>query len=166
MDSKLHEDEDGASDLSLKLSTFSSDDGKQLNEDIPLFLGLGSDNFWYAFSAVTVHNMFQAEMSDAFKKSVQTILTDKFPKESDPWEMVGKSGKGYITHVWSLNGSLDTWSWSMNVPTESGTENSLVIYMFPCKLMTIIFIVNYLLNDSNVSHFLFSLLVVSRCLKR
>ena len=126
MDSKLHEDEDGASDLSLKLSTFSSDDGKQLNEDIPLFLGLGSDNFWYAFSAVTVHNMFQAEMSDAFKKSVQTILTDKFPKESDPWEMVGKSGKSKLTQIWSLNGSLDTLSWSKNVPIDARNKSTLV----------------------------------------
>ena len=166
MDTESHEDVDNVFDSSSTLPAIASVDGIQAHEKLLLFLGLGSDNFWYAFSATAVHNIFQSVISDAFKESVRDILTHKLPNQTERWEMVGKSGKGYITHVWSLNGSLDTWSWSMNVPTESGTENSLVIYMFPCKLMSITFILNYLLNDSNVSHFLFSLLMVSRCLKR
>ena len=127
MDFEPHEDQVETSDSSLRPSTITRDGSKHLNEDVPLFLGLGSDNFWYAFNATTVHNMFQAEVSDVFKESIRTILIDRLPTEFDAWRMLGKSGKSKLTHIWSLDGSSDTLSWSQKVPIDSGKHSAMVI---------------------------------------
>jgi hypothetical protein len=124
------EDEDDTSSSSPRPLTIRNDGGKQLNEDGPLFLGLGSDNLWYAFSATTVHNILQAEVGDVFKESVQTILSDKLPTEIDAWQTVGKSGKSKLPNIWCSNGSLDTLSLSKKVPIDNGSHNGMVIGHF------------------------------------
>ena len=130
MDTESHEDVDNVFDSSSTLPAIASVDGIQAHEKLLLFLGLGSDNFWYAFSATAVHNIFQSVISDAFKESVRDILTHKLPNQTERWEMVGKSGKRKLTQIWSLNGSLDTLSWSKNVPIDAGNKNTVVIMHF------------------------------------
>lgn len=124
------EDEDDTSTLSPRPSMITNDGGKQLNEDGSLFLGLGSDNLWYAFSATTVHSILQAEVSDIFQESVQTILSDKLPTEIDAWQTVAKSGKSKFPNIWYLNGSVDTLSFSKKVPIDNGSHSGMVIVHF------------------------------------
>lgn len=131
VDSQIFENLDGPESISeSKLSAPLEDGEAQSWEDVPYFVALGSDNYWYAFSATSVHTILKTGLSNASSPdecSVRDILTQKIPNQLEPWQMVGKSGKSSFTSVWSLRSSLHTWSWSTNVPTESNMTEELQV---------------------------------------
>ncbi|EEF42252.1 helicase, putative [Ricinus communis] len=94
------------------------------------YVALGSDNSWYLFTEKWVKTIYRTgfpnvalAQGDAVPREVMRKLLDKEEKQ---WEKLADSELGGL---WYMEGSLETWSWSLNVPVlNSLSENDEVLH--------------------------------------
>lgn len=83
-------------------------------------MALGSDNSWYLFTEKWIKTVYKTGFpnnalaeGDALPNEIMTMLLDKGDMQ---WEKLSESELGGL---WCMEGSLETWSWSLNVPVLS-----------------------------------------------
>ncbi|XP_016489453.1 DExH-box ATP-dependent RNA helicase DExH15 chloroplastic isoform X1 [Nicotiana tabacum] len=83
-------------------------------------VALGSDNSWYLFTEKWIRMVYRTgfpnvalALGDALPREIMTELLDKAEMQ---WQKLAVSELGGL---WCLEGSLETWSWSLNVPVLS-----------------------------------------------
>lgn len=90
-------------------------------------MALGSDNSWYLFTEKWIKTVYKTGFpnialaeGDTLPNEIMTMLLDK---EDMQWEKLSESEFGGL---WCMEGSLETWSWSLNVPVLSSfSENEV-----------------------------------------
>ncbi|KAK6281646.1 hypothetical protein POUND7_015471 [Theobroma cacao] len=95
------------------------------------YVALGSDNSWYLFTEKWIKTVYRTgfpdvalTQGDALPREIMRTLLDK---EEMQWEKVADSELGGL---WYTEGSLETWSWSLNVPVLSSlSESDEVLHM-------------------------------------
>ncbi|TKY69772.1 DEAD-box ATP-dependent RNA helicase ISE2 [Spatholobus suberectus] len=99
----------------------------ELNEDLaPSYhVALGSDNSWYVFTEKWIKTVYGTgfpnvplAQGDARPREIMSILLDK---EDMKWDKLSYSEYGGL---WFMEGSLETWSWSLNVPVLSSLSEN------------------------------------------
>lgn len=84
------------------------------------YVGLGSDNSWYMFTEKWVKVVYKTGFPNVVSAGDDLLpresLVKLLMKEDLQWEKLADSEFGSL---WSMEGSLDTWSWSLNVPVLS-----------------------------------------------
>ncbi|GLT86371.1 hypothetical protein SLE2022_045140 [Rubroshorea leprosula] len=94
-------------------------------------VALGSDNSWYLFTEKWIATVYQTGFpdvalteGDALPREIMTMILGK---EEMQWEKLADSEFGGL---WCMEGSLETWSWSLNVPVLSSlSEDDEVLRM-------------------------------------
>nr|GEV10459.1 DExH-box ATP-dependent RNA helicase DExH15 chloroplastic [Tanacetum cinerariifolium] len=107
----------------------SHDVESQLTTKPSYYVALGSDNTWYLFTERCIKTVYRTGFpnvaltnGDALPREIMTVLLEK---EEMQWQKLSQSELGGI---WCMEGSLDTWSWSLNVPVLSSLpEDSEVV---------------------------------------
>ncbi|GAV72654.1 DEAD domain-containing protein/Helicase_C domain-containing protein/DSHCT domain-containing protein [Cephalotus follicularis] len=97
------------------------------------YVALGSDNSWYLFTEKWIKTIYRIgfpnvplAQGDALPRELMKTLLDK---EEMQWEKLADSEIGGL---WCTEGSLETWSWSLNVPVlNSLSEDDEVLHMSP-----------------------------------
>ncbi|KAB2624647.1 DEAD-box ATP-dependent RNA helicase ISE2 [Pyrus ussuriensis x Pyrus communis] len=81
------------------------------------YVALGSDNSWYLFTEKWIKTVYKTgfpnvalALGDALPREIMSTLLDKTELK---WEKLAESELGGF---WNMEGSLETWSWSLNVP--------------------------------------------------
>ncbi|CAA7014398.1 unnamed protein product [Microthlaspi erraticum] len=95
------------------------------------YVALGSDNSWYLFTERWIKTVYRTgfpnialAIGDALPREIMKALLDKADMQ---WDKLAESGLGSI---WRMEGSLETWSWSLNVPVLSSlSEEDEVLHM-------------------------------------
>ncbi|XP_047324710.1 DExH-box ATP-dependent RNA helicase DExH15 chloroplastic [Impatiens glandulifera] len=94
-------------------------------------VALGSDNSWYLFTENWIKTVYKAGFpnvalahGDALPRDIMARLLDKEPIQ---WQKVAESGLGGL---WCMDGSLETWSWSLNVPVLSSLSEDDEVVQF------------------------------------
>lgn len=95
------------------------------------YVALGSDNSWYLFTEKWVKTVYKIgfpnvalAQGDALPRETMRLLLDKGDMH---WEKLAVSESGGL---WCMEGSLETWSWSLNVPVlNSLSEDDEVLHM-------------------------------------
>ncbi|KAL5759684.1 hypothetical protein ACOSQ2_018522 [Xanthoceras sorbifolium] len=95
------------------------------------YVALGSDNSWYLFTEKWIKTVYSTgfpnaalAQGDALPRETMGLLVDKGEMQ---WEKLADSEFGGL---WCMEGSLETWSWSLNVPVlNSLSENDEVLHM-------------------------------------
>lgn len=119
--------------FSLKVTAEDDGDdlGKQLDTKPSYGVALGSDNTWYLFTERCIKTVYRTGFpnvaltnGDALPREIMTILLEK---EEMQWQKLSRSELGGI---WCMEGSLETWSWSLNVPVLSSLseDNEVLQY--------------------------------------
>ncbi|PKU79842.1 DEAD-box ATP-dependent RNA helicase ISE2, chloroplastic [Dendrobium catenatum] len=84
------------------------------------YVALGSDNSWYLFTEKWIKMIYKIglpNVSLAYGEALpREILRGLLTKEELTWDKLVESEFGSL---WSTEGSLETWSWSLNVPVLS-----------------------------------------------
>lgn len=101
----------------------------ELTTEPSYHVALGSDNSWYLFTEKWIRAIYKTgfpnvslALDDALPREIMTNLLDK---EEMQWQKVAESEFGGL---WCREGSLETWSWSLNVPVLSSlSEDDEVI---------------------------------------
>lgn len=107
------------------------DTDSQPNGKPSYYVALGSDNSWYLFTEKWIKTVYRTgfpnvalAQGDALPREIMRALLDKADIQ---WEGLAKSELGGL---WCIEGSLETWSWSLNVPVLSSlSEDDEVICM-------------------------------------
>ncbi|KAJ6719543.1 ATP-DEPENDENT RNA AND DNA HELICASE [Salix purpurea] len=94
-------------------------------------VALGSDNSWYLFTEKWIKTVYRTglpnvalALGDDLPHEVMWMLIDREEKQ---WEKLAESELGGL---WFMEGSLETWSWSLNVPVlNSLSESDEVLHM-------------------------------------
>ncbi|KAK9064527.1 hypothetical protein SSX86_015909 [Deinandra increscens subsp. villosa] len=103
----------------------------QLTTRPSYYLALGSDNTWYVFTERCIKMVYRAGFPNIALKNgdalPQEIMTTDLEKMEMQWQKLSQSELGGI---WCMEGSLETWSWSLNVPVLStlSEDNEVVQY--------------------------------------
>ncbi|KAL5100417.1 hypothetical protein RYX36_004744 [Vicia faba] len=105
----------------------SADADSELKED-PVSsynVALGSDNSWYLFTDKWIQTVYETGLPDVPLVLGDTrpreIMSDLLDKEDIKWDNLANSEHGGL---WFTEGSLEAWSWSLNVPVLSSfSEN-------------------------------------------
>ncbi|KAJ7945154.1 DExH-box ATP-dependent RNA helicase [Quillaja saponaria] len=101
--------------------------GSKFNTDIEpsYYAALGSDNSWYLFTEKWIRTVYRTgfpnvalAQGDALPREIMGMLLDK---EEMKWDKLCDSELGGL---WSMEGSLETWSWSLNVPVLSSLSEN------------------------------------------
>lgn len=95
-------------------------------------VALGSDNSWYLFTEKWIKTVYKRGFpnmalneGDPLPREIMTMLLDK---EGMEWSRLIDSELGGL---WHMEGSLETWSWSLNIPMLSSlSEEDKVINHF------------------------------------
>ncbi|OMO57283.1 hypothetical protein CCACVL1_25859 [Corchorus capsularis] len=89
------------------------------------YVALGSDNSWYLFTEKWIKTVYRTGFpdvalthGDALPRQIMRTLLDK---EEMQWDKLADSELGGL---WFAEGSLETWSWSLNVPVLSSFSES------------------------------------------
>lgn len=92
----------------------------QIHSKISYYVALGSNNSWYLFTEKWIKSIYKTgfpntplSQGDALP---QEIMREVLAKEELQWGKISDSKFGAL---WSMDGSLETWSWSLNVPVLS-----------------------------------------------
>ncbi|KAE8713531.1 DEAD-box ATP-dependent RNA helicase ISE2 [Hibiscus syriacus] len=89
------------------------------------YVALGSDNSWYLFTEKWIKTVYRSGFPDVALTQGEAlpreIMRSLLEKEEMQWEKLADSKLGGL---WCLEGSLDTWSWSLNVPVLSSLSES------------------------------------------
>lgn len=108
--------------FALKVTYEGDDDDlpRQLNTKPCYYVALGSDNTWYLFTERCIKTVYRTGFpnvalanGDALPREIMSVHLEK---EEMQWQKLSQSELGGI---WSMEGSLETWSWSLNVPVLS-----------------------------------------------
>lgn len=99
------------------------------------YVALGSDNTWYMFTERCVKTVYSTGLpnvalaeGDALPRELMTRLLDMAEMQ---WQKLSQSELGGL---WCMEGSLETWSWSLNVPVLSSlSEDDEVICVSKVK---------------------------------
>ncbi|XP_051146042.1 DExH-box ATP-dependent RNA helicase DExH15 chloroplastic [Andrographis paniculata] len=110
---------------------FSSDAKSEDDIEPSYHVALGSDNSWYLFTEKWIKAVYKTgfpnvplALGDALPREIMTSFLDK---EEMQWLKVADSELGAL---WSMEGSLETWSWSLNVPVLSSLSEDDEILEF------------------------------------
>lgn len=126
-----------ADDSSANLLGPQEGDIKQKNNIEPsYYVALGSDNSWYLFTEKWMKALYKTGFpnvalanGDALPRDIMRGLLDKGGMK---WQKLADSKLG---GVWCMDGSLETWSWSLNVPVSSSlSEDDEVVQSSPAYL--------------------------------
>jgi superfamily II RNA helicase len=107
--------------------TESSVNDPEMSPDVEpsYYVALGSDNMWYLFTEKWVKTIYRTgfpnvalAQGDALPREIMRMLLDK---EEMKWEKLTYSELGCL---WRMEGSLETWSWSLNVPVLNSLSES------------------------------------------
>ncbi|XP_022868375.1 DExH-box ATP-dependent RNA helicase DExH15 chloroplastic isoform X2 [Olea europaea var. sylvestris] len=116
--SKVHDSDYFA--LSVDMDIYFRDAESEHGAETSYHVALGSDNSWYLFTPKWIKTVYKTgfpnvalALGDVLPREIMTLLLDK---ESMQWQKVAESELGGL---WSMEGSLETWSWSLNVPVLS-----------------------------------------------
>ncbi|MBA0596484.1 DExH-box ATP-dependent RNA helicase DExH15 chloroplastic [Gossypium raimondii] len=117
-------------DDSFALSSVGTSDTHQ-DVEPTYYVALGSDNSWYLFTEKWIKTVYRSGFpnvaltrGEALPREIMRTLLDK---EETQWEKLADSELGGL---WCIEGSLETWSWSLNVPVLSSlSENDEVLHM-------------------------------------
>lgn len=97
------------------------------------YVALGSDNTWYLFTERCIKTVYRTGFpnvaltnGDALPRE---IMSGHLEKGEMMWQKLSQSELGGI---WCMEGSLETWSWSLNVPVLSSLsdDNEVIIKIF------------------------------------
>lgn len=105
------------------------DTEKRYKIELSYHVALGSDNSWYLFTEKWVKMVYKTGFpnvalahGDPLPRETMRMLLDK---EEMQWQ---KQVNSELGGLWCMDGSLDTWSWSLNVPVvNSLSEDDEVI---------------------------------------
>ncbi|KAK2994386.1 hypothetical protein RJ640_029501 [Escallonia rubra] len=110
---------------------YSADTGRQENIQPSYHVALGSDNTWYIFTERWIKTVYKTgfpnialAQGDALPREIMTMLLEK--EEMEWQKLVGSELGG----MWSAEGSLGTWSWSLNVPVLSSLSEEDEVLRF------------------------------------
>ncbi|KAF5746653.1 DEAD-box ATP-dependent RNA helicase ISE2 chloroplastic [Tripterygium wilfordii] len=105
----------------------------EISEDIEAcyHVALGSDNSWYLFAQKWIKSVYRTGLpdtalaqGDASPREMMRMLLDNGDMQ---WEKLADSEFGGL---WCMEGSLETWSWSLNVPVlNSLSDTDEVLHM-------------------------------------
>lgn len=94
-------------------------------------VALGSDNSWYLFTEKWIRTVYRTgfpnaalTLADALPREIMAELLDKAEMQ---WQKLAVSELGGL---WCMEGSLETWSWSLNVPVLSSLSEDDEV---PCQ---------------------------------
>ncbi|ESQ28215.1 hypothetical protein EUTSA_v10018027mg [Eutrema salsugineum] len=95
------------------------------------YVALGSDNSWYLFTEKWIRTVYRTgfpnialALGDSLPREIMKTLLDKADMQ---WDKLAESELGSL---WRMEGSLETWSWSLNVPVLSSlSEEDEVLHM-------------------------------------
>ncbi|KAL1550934.1 DExH-box ATP-dependent RNA helicase DExH15 chloroplastic [Salvia divinorum] len=95
------------------------------------YVALGSDNSWYLFTEKWIRTIYKTgfpnvalALDDALPHEIMSSLLDKGDMQ---WQKVADSEFGGL---WYMEGSLETWSWSLNVPVLSSLSDDDEVLKF------------------------------------
>ncbi|KAI5679129.1 hypothetical protein M9H77_10079 [Catharanthus roseus] len=104
----------------LKAGSYHFGDGGSEDVSPSYHVALGSDNSWYLFTEKWIKMVYKIgfpnialAQGDALPSEIMTTLLDKGDMQ---WQKLSESEFGGL---WCMEGSLETWSWSLNVPVLS-----------------------------------------------
>uniref|UniRef100_A0A1D1ZB32 DEAD-box ATP-dependent RNA helicase ISE2, chloroplastic n=1 Tax=Anthurium amnicola TaxID=1678845 RepID=A0A1D1ZB32_9ARAE len=84
------------------------------------YVALGSDNIWYLSTEKWIKMVYKSGFPNVSLTEGDALPRDTLKelllKENMQWEKLADSDFGPL---WCMEGSLDTWSWSLNVPVLS-----------------------------------------------
>ncbi|GFY88374.1 DEAD/DEAH box helicase [Actinidia rufa] len=102
---------------SFALNAVGSGDSERQHINLSYYVALGSDNSWYLFTEKWIKALYKTgfpnvalAQGDALPREIMRMLLDK---DEMQWQKLVDSELGGL---WCMEGSLDTWSWSLNVP--------------------------------------------------
>ncbi|CAL0311939.1 unnamed protein product [Lupinus luteus] len=102
-----------------------TDSSLNKNLELSYHVALGSDNSWYLFTENWIKAVYGTgfpnvplAQGDALPREIMSTLLDK---EEMKWDKVAQSEHGGL---WFVDGSLETWSWSLNVPVLSSLSEN------------------------------------------
>ncbi|XXG63174.1 hypothetical protein AAC387_Pa05g1419 [Persea americana] len=119
-------------DHSLSLDTLGAMlDCEELDSKLAYYVALGSNNCWYLFTEKWIKSIYKTGFpnvplvqGDALPRDIMKGL---LAKEELQWSRIADSEFGAL---WNMEGSLETWSWSLNVPVFSSlSEDDEVLPM-------------------------------------
>lgn len=94
------------------------------------YVALGSDNSWYLFTEKWVKAVYKSGLPDVLllpgDPPASVIIRKKLEEVNTDWQKLAKSQLG---DLWCTEGSIDTWSWSLNVPLLSSLSEEDEIQM-------------------------------------
>lgn len=94
------------------------------------YVALGSDNSWYLFTEKWVKAVYKSGLPDVLlipgDPPASVIIRKKLEEVNTAWKKLAKSRLG---DLWCTEGSIDTWSWSLNVPLLSSLSEEDEIQM-------------------------------------
>lgn len=106
--------------LKIAEESFFGDIERQHSAKPSYYVALGSDNTWYIFTERCVKTVYSTGFpnvalaeGDALPRELMTRLLDMAEMQ---WQKLTQSELGGL---WCMEGSLETWSWSLNVPVLS-----------------------------------------------
>lgn len=99
------------------------------------YVALGSDNTWYLFTERCIKTVYRTgfpnlplKNGDALPREIMRAFLENGEMQ---WQKLSQSELGGI---WCMDGSLETWSWSLNVPVLSSlSEDNEVIINYSIK---------------------------------
>ncbi|XP_074309805.1 DExH-box ATP-dependent RNA helicase DExH15 chloroplastic [Silene latifolia] len=125
-------------DNASKLNTKEAELSTNISGSLPCFepsyhVALGSDNSWYLFTEKWIKSIYKTGFpnvalneGDPLPREIMSTLLDK---EGMQWVRLVESELGSL---WQMEGSLETWSWSLNVPMLSSlSEDAKVSHISP-----------------------------------
>ncbi|KAK8967906.1 hypothetical protein KSP40_PGU005431 [Platanthera guangdongensis] len=109
----------GVSSIDKSKPNFSNGEDKESSNPV-YYIALGSDNSWYLFTEKWIKMIYKTglpNVSLAYGDTLpRDVLMGLLMKEELTWEKLVESEFGSL---WSTEGCLETWSWSLNVPVLS-----------------------------------------------
>ncbi|KAJ4836783.1 DExH-box ATP-dependent RNA helicase DExH15 chloroplastic [Turnera subulata] len=96
-------------------------------------VALGSDNSWYLFTEKWIKTVYRTGLPNVALSQggalPREVMWKLLGREEKQWQNLANSELGGL---WFVEGSLETWSWSLNVPVlNSLSENDEVLHMSP-----------------------------------
>lgn len=100
-------------------------------------MALGSDNSWYLFTEKWIKSVYKTGFpnvalaeGDLLPRDIMMTLLEK---EDTQWQKLVESDIG---DLWCGEGSLETWSWSLNVPVLSSlSEKDEASFLLCCFIL-------------------------------
>lgn len=96
------------------------------------YVALSSDNSWYLFTEKWLKTIYRTGFPNISSHDgdilPREMLRNLLIKEDLQWEKIADSEFGSL---WSIGGSIETWSWSLNVPVLSSLSEDDEVFIYP-----------------------------------